>query len=102
MSSGFASTNPETRRGAPEVKIKSVDRVACIALLRMFIERERKGRNNANILEFEVFTKGLIFNQLIGSSGGDIFEFLRRAAGPFDSQAVNAIGFAGAKGEREF
>src|SRR5258707_12266511 len=102
MSSGFASTNPETRRGAPEVKSNSVDRVACIALMRMFIERERKGHNNANILEFEVFTKGLIFNQLIGFSGGDIFEFLRRPAGPFDDQAVDVVGFANAEGQSEF
>ena len=84
------------------MKIKSIDRVACIASLRPFIGREQKEHNNANILEFEVFTKGLIFNQLIGFSGGNIFELLGGAAGPFDGQAVYAIGFADAKSESEF
>ncbi len=75
---------PRRQRGAPEVVLKPQNRVAHAVVLTPFIEGEGEGRNNANILEFELFLKSCIFNEFVGLAGGNILELLKGSAGPSD------------------
>src|SRR5262245_10613734 len=87
-------------RGAPEVCKTSHDRAAL--LLATFIERPHDGDNSAKILETGDFTKPLVFSDLVRLFGRDTREFLGSSTGPVDSDAIDQIGFADAKGQRAF